>query len=105
MHHSSTAVPGQLPSLRCVSLFLGEHTEEFANDVTHLVKLGLPRDVALTAAGEHDILLAVEDLRDGCGFRAPPGPNLHGKDDRAAPRVVVEHRFDRRVRADAPVPI
>src|ERR1700721_2039457 len=43
MHHSSTAVSGELPSLRRVSLFFGEHAEEFANDMTHLVKLGLAR--------------------------------------------------------------
>src|SRR5258707_7171365 len=105
MHYSSTAVAGELPSLRGVSLVLGEHAEEFANDMTHLVKLGLSRDVALGAAGEHDVLLAVEDLRDGFGFRALRVPNLHGKDDGAPPRVVVEHRFNWRVRADATVPI
>src|SRR5258706_5284594 len=105
MHYSSTAVAGELPSLRGVSLLLGEHAEEFANDMTHLVKLGLSRDVALGAAGEHDVLLAVEDLRDRLRLRAPRVPNLHGKDDGAPPPGVVGHRFDRRGRADATVPI
>src|SRR5215470_8251396 len=73
--------------------------------MTHLVKLGLSRDVALGAAREHDVLLAVEDLRDGSGFRAARVPNLHSKDDGTLPGVVVEHRFDRRVRADAAVPV
>src|SRR5258708_38021989 len=104
MHYSSTAVAGELPSLRGVSLVLGEHAEEFANDMTHLVKLGLPRDVALGAAGEHDVLLAVEDLRDGFGVRAPRVPNLHGEDDRVPPRVGGGHRLDRRVLANAPGP-
>src|SRR5258708_14163831 len=105
MHYSSTAVAGELPTLRRVSLVLGEHAEEFASDMTHLVKLVLSRDVALGAAGEHDVLLAVEDLRDGFGVRAPRVPNLHGKDDGAPPRVVVEHRFDGRVRAEAAGPL
>src|SRR5215468_3463715 len=105
MHHGAAAVAGELPRLRGVSLVIGEHSEELANDMTHLVKLGLSRDVALGAAREHDVLLAVEDLRDGSGFRAARVPNLHSKDDGTLPGVVVEHRFDRRVRADAAVPV
>src|SRR5258708_36502624 len=86
MHHSSTAVAGELPSLRGVSLVFGQHAEEFANDMTHLVKLGLSRDVALGAAGEHDVLLAVEDQRGGFGVLPPPGAKLHGKEDGDPPR-------------------
>src|SRR5258708_9423757 len=96
MHYSPTAVAGELPSLRGVSLVLGEHAEEFANDMTHLVKLGLSRDVALGAAGEHDVLLAVEDLRDGFGFPALRVPNLHGKADGAPPTVCVQHALTHR---------
>ena len=33
MHHSSTAVAGELSSLRCVSLVLWEHVDQFANDM------------------------------------------------------------------------
>src|SRR5260370_7843812 len=91
MPYSSTAVAGELPSLRRVSLVLGEHAEEFANDMTHLVKLGLSRDVALGAAGEHDSLLAVVDLLDGVGFRGPRVPNLPGEHDAAPPRPPSPH--------------
>lgn len=46
MHGGCAAVVGELLDLAGISLLLGEHVDQRANDVPHSVELGLPRDMA-----------------------------------------------------------
>ena len=75
--HSGCAAPareflnfGRIPS------FLGQHVDQFADDVAHVMKLGLRHDLARGAAAEQNILLASKDLGDRFGFLASSVPDL-----------------------------
>ena len=86
---------GELLDLAGISLLLGEHVDQRANDVPHAVELGLPRDMAHGPAAKHNVLLAGKDLGDRFGFLASRVPDLYREDDAAPPRIVVEYDLDR----------
>ena len=69
------------------------------------VKLLLALDVAVVAARELDVLLAAEHLLERLRLGAGDVPHLVGEHDGVAPRIVAEHRLDRRVGKDAAVPV
>ena len=73
--------------------------------MAQVVNLLLLRDVAVGAARELDVLLSAHHLPDRLGLVARLVPDVDSEDHRVAPRMVLEHGFDRRVRVDAAVPI
>jgi hypothetical protein len=88
-----------------VALNLGQPRGELVDDMAQAMRLLLACNVADDPAGILHILMAVEYLRHRDGLGARGIPQMYGEDQRVPARVVVKHRFGRRVRQDAAVPI
>ena len=67
--------------------------------------LFLALDVAVGTAGKLDVLLPPHHLPDRLGLRPTLMPHVDREDERITPRVVVEHRLDRRVGVQAAIPV
>src|SRR6267143_4319456 len=93
------------PSIGVAALLLGQVMRELADDVAQAVDLLVASDVAVGAARVLDVLLPAEHVPDRLRLGAFRLPDVDAEDDRVATGVVVEHRFDRRVRVDAAVPV
>ena len=78
---------------------------DLADDVTQMVDLLLPGNVALGAARVLNVLLPAHDLPQRVRLGTLRVPHVRGKDHRVLARLVIEHGLDRRVRIDASVPI
>src|SRR3989442_15702066 len=78
---------------------------ELADDVAQAVDLLVARDVAVGAARVLDVLLPAEHVPDRLRLGAFWLPDVDAEDDGGATGGVVGHRFDRRGRGDAAVPV
>ena len=104
--HRGAAAPGRQVLHGGVGFHLGRQAaRQVANHMAQAVNLLLACDVAVSAAGELDVFLPPHHLQDGFGLGPGLMPHVHGKDQRIAPGVVVQHRFDRGVGVDAAVPV
>src|ERR1700684_1722552 len=65
----------------------------------------MPGKMALGAADELNVLMAIHDFPDRHGFGAMRLPDIDREYQGVATRLVVEHDLDRRVGVDAAVPI
>src|SRR6516162_1421701 len=105
VHCGMTAVGSQLLHRRIIACRRGEAHTELANDVAQPVDLLLPGDMAFAPARILNVLLPAEHLPDRLGLRAVRLPHVDREDQRAAPRLIVEHHLDRRVGIEPAVPI
>src|SRR6267143_3585871 len=101
MHRRVTAIGRQLLHCRIIARRFGEPRAELANDMAQTMEWLLPSDMASAAAGILDVLLPAEHLPDGLGLRAVRLPHIDRKDQRAAPRLVVEYHLNGRVGIEA----
>jgi hypothetical protein len=88
-----------------VALGLGQPCRKFVDDMTQAMDLLLSGDLGRDPAGILDVLMPVEHFRHRGGLRTRRIPEMDGEDLRILARIVVEHRFGRRVREHAAVPI
>ena len=78
---------------------------QHAHQPPQLVPAQVGIDMALRPRREHDILLPRLHLLDALRFRAVGAPQVHHEADGIDTRFVDEHRFQRRVRIQAAVPV
>src|SRR5262245_2518201 len=79
--------------------------DQLRHHVAQLVDLPLSRDMTRDTARILNVLLAVEHLPDALRLRPHRIPHVHGEDEGAMTRVVVEDRLGRRVGENSAVPI
>ena len=105
MHRGAAAIGCEFLAVAVGLLVRRQLLRQLPDHVAQPMDLLLPNDVAVGAAGVLDVFLPADHLPDRFGLRAGLVPDVDGEDQRVAPRVVVEYRFDRGVGVDAAVPI
>src|SRR5436190_10608872 len=104
--HRRTAAPGgEFPGMWGIAETGRKLLRKLSDNVAQVVDLLLARDMALGPARELDVLLSSHHLPHRSRLRAFRIPDVHGKDHRIPPRLVVEHRLDWGIRIDAAVPV
>src|SRR5580658_4775761 len=76
MHGCRAAIARELAHCRILALLRREPHPELADDVAEPMKLLLARDMALGAAGELNVLLAIEHVPDAAGLLGARLPHV-----------------------------
>ena len=105
MHSRLTTIARQFADKRLVEFGVGQPCSKLVDDMTQAMNLLLPCDLGRDPAGILHVLLPVEHFAHGSRLGAKRIPEVNGEDQRVLARVVVEHRFGRRVRQHAAVPV
>src|SRR6516165_2657859 len=75
------------------------------DDMAQAMRIPLPSDMIGDAARILDVLLPVQYLPDRVGLRPRGIPHVDRKDQRIAPRMVIEDGLGRRVGEDPAIPV
>src|SRR5262249_6009746 len=105
MHGRMAAVSRERLRLRSPANLFRQQRGEATDDMSHVMQLTLPRDVACHSAGVLNVFMTVENLPDCVWLLTHRIPEMNCKDKRVLARIVVEDYFGWRIRKDTAVPI
>ena len=97
MHLRPAAAACEFAYSRILPHTFGQLLDQLADDVAQAMGLLLSHDVARDPARVLDVLLAIEDFEDRIRLLAFRIPQVDRKDQRVAPRVILEDHLGWRV--------